>query len=161
MGYVERAHDIIENPASKENLLKEREEKNELYRQFFSEEISLVELRTQLSFVEERTSESKIGLPWIGPLYGLLRKIGIPQEEVKEVVVEEKEHYISAQIEGIQINGVDLIFFQDSETGKNYVKPFLSFNIPEGLSDKKTREVLKRFFLAPENPSEDDLAKIP
>ena len=161
MGYVERAHDIIENPASKENLQEEREEINELYRQFLSEKISRVELSTQLSSVEERTSESKIELPWIGPLYGLLRKIGIPQEEVKEVVVEEKEHYISAQTEGIQINGVCLIFTQDHVTGTKYVQPFLLFNIPEGLSDLETREVLERFFLAPENPSPDDLAKIP
>lgn len=161
MGYIEHARKIIEHPALKEDVEEERKEKNNLYRLCFSEEISLVELRTQLSSVEERSSESTIELPWIGPLYGLLRKIGISRENVKEIVIEEKDHYFSAQTEGIQINGVDLIFFQDSKTGINYVQPFLSFNIPEGLSDQETRNKLKRFFLAPEDPSPDDLAKIP
>lgn len=164
MSIVEDARRAARNPVERAKSLDWNRSKSDLTRRFLAKEIDLEDYRTQ----QERLSipEWVVTLPFPGPLYGLLRKIGLDKEGSKQITYEERKHYDTAQKAGVY-DKVHIEFVGDECSGPNEdttcgeMNVFISFNIPEDLPPNKVREIIRDILLAPPHPSDDDLAKLP
>lgn len=157
MSLVERTRERFKNPLPHKQVTESQAQFNDLRREFFDGEIDLIEFRRKLSELEETNG---IILYQPGPLYGLLRRLGINKETSRRVADEERAHFQAAKREGLNPRIV-INFSKGEEAQKTYLNAFVYYQIPEEIGSEKMREILIEIALAPEKPSKDDLAKLP
>jgi len=158
MSIIERAQKAINECGKGENFDWHKKQ-NELARKFYNGEIDLDSLRRGLS---QRKRGNEIILPWPGPLYGFLRKIGIDKEKAKRIVEEERGHYQVAREKGLETKIVVEILSGGSFGNVRgcQIRVSLAYLIPEGIDEDRLREAIRDISLAVERPSPDDLEMI-
>lgn len=163
MSLVELARQRARNPLSHEEVRKEQEQINQLVRQFCAGEINLRKLREGLFALQGLRETSSVVLNYGGPLYGLLRRLGLDKETARLLADEERAHLQAAERAGL----TPRIIFEFSqcpdEEGilKQFLNIFVSYQIPEEIGEEQLRQAIREISLAPQEPSEDDLAKLP
>lgn len=164
MSIVEATLAAARNPVKKEVSEGWDVKKRDLTRKFLGGNIDLDDYRSQQ--LPLSVPDWAISLPYPGPLYGLLRRIGVNQKETRKITYEERAHYDIARKAGI-FNGVH-IEFVESDCGKleesalcGEMNVFISYYIPQDEDPQKVRAIIRDILLAPSEPSEDDLAKLP
>lgn len=168
MSLVERTLDLARNPkiSFKEAEIQQASH-NKQVRQFFMGDISLSELNEATKDI--LNEENSIVLDFPGPLYGLLRRIGFDKNEAKKISFDEKAHYYVAKEEGIKVSKFAIQFSSNDNYNKlsnDTLKTFqyriyFWFKLPKNMDNDKAREAFRKILLAHEEPSPDDLAKIP
>lgn len=161
MSLIERAKEKTKYSRPHKEILERQEFANTLVRQFCGGEIGLVEFREKLFELQEKGE--KIVLDYPGPLYGFLRKFGFDKETARRVTDEEKTHFQVAQKEGLNPRIVLEFSKEKEEEGiwAHYLDIFVAFQIPNEIEEGKMRKILVEIAIAPEKPSEDDLASLP
>lgn len=142
-------------------ILERQKQINTLARQFCESKIGLADFRKALFKLQEK--DEGIILVHPGPLYGFLRKFGFDKETARRVADEERAHFQVAQKEGL--NPRIVLEFSTGENREGvttyHLDIFATFQIPEEIEDDKMRKILEEIALAPEEPSENDLASLP
>lgn len=161
MSLIERARERAKNPKPHRQIVERQEGSNDLTRQFCSAEINLNTFREKLFKLQKIDDEIVLNNP--GPLYGLLRELGLDKESAQEIAEEERAHFRVAQREGLNPRIVLEFSEEIDEEGtlKQYLNALVVYQIPKEIEGKKMRKILKEIALAPEEPSEDDLASLP
>ncbi|MBI3397157.1 hypothetical protein HY045_01630 [Candidatus Woesebacteria bacterium] len=162
MSYVERAKQILFDPLEYEEVHALQIYTNQLVGGFLDGTITVNQLRKGLSV---RESDKLIKLPYPGPLYGLLRKLGFDQDLCRHIAYEERDHYSAAIAFGLETK-IIIQVSKPREVDNTYPRQlflnvYLSFKIPDNIDPNILKEIIRQVVLAPKHPSQDDLAKIP
>lgn len=157
MGIVERALANKENPVPTMAVTEQQECINILLRAFMNDEISRENLNRGIIEFQEVYG---VRLAFAGPLYGLLRKIGMGQEDARDAAYEERSHFIKARQRNMSPS-CNIVFSQDEDTGEMKLHIFTRYVLPESQPDEDLKGSIRDISLAPEYPSKDDLAKLP
>lgn len=164
MSIVETTVAAARNPVKKEVSEGWDVKKRDLTHKFLSGNINLDDYRSQQLLLS--VPDWAVSLPYPGPLYGLLRRIGVDQNETQRITYEERDHYDVARKAGIY-NKVHIEFIEkdcedptdDLSCGEMSV--FISYFIPRDKNPEEVKEIIRNILLAPPEPSEYDLAKLP
>jgi hypothetical protein len=162
MSLVELAKEKARNPKPREGIINIQDFQNLHILEFTKGDIGLVTLRQRLRELGKDRDIIELLSP--GPLYGLLRKIGLGKQKANEITEEERAHFLVAKQYGL--NSRIIIEFSEANGNKNSVLPsfmdvYFVYDIPEDIDDDRMRTIIEEISLAPEFPSADDLAKLP
>lgn len=162
MTLIEQAKYLAKHPLRHEEVLAKQNEINGLVRAFMNREIDIVAFREQLIQLHEN-DDMFVVLTHPGPVLGFLLKLGLDPESATNLAEEERAHYRVAQEQGLSPK-IIFSFSQreivEEPTGM-FLNAFVSYEIPDRLDPDTLRYAIRTISLAPENPSQDDLAKLP
>lgn len=163
MGLVEQALERAADITYRPEVIGRQSLQNELVRDFMLGNIDVTSLKQGLLHLGQ--DENAIVLPSPGPLYGLLRELGVDIDKAKKRTAEEKAHYLAAKEVGLN-SRVLIVFSEESVNSTSGIKKgnmdvFLAYQIPDEMEEEEVRSAIQKISLAPESPSADDLAKLP
>lgn len=163
MGLVEQALERAADITYRPEVIGRQSLQNELVREFLLGDVDFTSLKQGLLHLGQ--DENAIVLPSPGPLYGLLRELGVDIDKAKERTAEEKAHYLATKEAGLN-SRVLIVFSEESVNSTSGIKKgsmdvFLAYQIPDEMEEKEVRSAIQKISLAPEFPSADDLAKLP
>lgn len=161
MNLIERAKEIAKSSKSPRLIMERQEWAMALARQFNGGEINLADFRERLFGLQEEGKVIVLNHP--GPLYGFLRKFGFDKETARKVANEERAHFRVAQRKDLNPRIVLEFSKENDEEGFTtyYLNPFVAYQVPKEIEEEKLRKIMEEIALAPEEPSEDDLASLP
>ena len=163
VGLVEQALEKAANITYNPEVIGRQSLQNELVRDFMLGNIDFTSLKQGLLHLGQDVDA--IVLPSPGPLYGLLRELGVNIDKAKERTAEEKAHYLATKEAGLN-SRILIVFSGESDNSSSGIKKgsmdvFLAYQIPDEMREEEVRSAIQKISLAPESPSADDLAKLP
>lgn len=163
MSYIERTLNAAQNPVDEEVALEWRKNKEELTRKFFRGEID------GKTYLERQKNYNippwVVTIPYPGPLYGLLRRVGVDKKTSSDIAYHERDHYAVSQANHV-FGAVHLEFIRKKgdkssiNSNEFAMRVFISFELPDDIDEEKLKSIIKEVLLAPEHPGPEDLAKI-
>ena len=166
MSIVERARKAAASPQSLTEHLNNQSAHNRAISRFMSDTGAILAPGVFAARFQSDLDESEaIFLPSPGPLYGLLRKLGIDIETCKRVAYEERDHYAAARSLGLKTR-ISIEFTRktasellEGEISQTFVHVYLHYTLPPDANPDQARRMIETISLAPRHPSPDDLAK--
>lgn len=163
MPLVEQALGLLKNPP----FIDTSDSSTSLEQAFLAGKLSLEEFLSARHSLSE--TNGIITLPSPGPLYGLLRRLGLDITTCKIITYEERDHLAVAREQGVTNTQIKIVISRGEEPVSQdptfpravSIQVSLNYSLPKGISDARAREIMTKILLAPSSPSKSDLAKIP
>lgn len=156
MGYLELARQLIAQAGPDFVHQRKRDDANALVKGFMTQRTDFATTLHHLRNTDLPTTY--LTLPSPGPLYGFLRKLGVSSQEASRITTEERFHYQIANQAGLPSR--ILVKFTRNESGDIQINVYLSYSLPQSLTEAQARQLIHAISLAPPDPSPDDLAKL-
>lgn len=159
LGIVESLRQALAEPQELVYVEELQNRQNALVRSFMVGELDVDTFRRQLLEINEESlgQTTTFSLDYPGPLYGILRRLGADQNTAQSIAEEERAHYSEAIRQGLQAR----IKIVVAKGNASRLSCYVSYQVPEDIETDDLREKIKAVTLAPAEPSEDDLAKLP
>ena len=159
MSIVEKLQNLVENPVPQSRIDKLQEDINFAVQSYYNGDFSKDDLEYILKALNEENDILSVVLKHAGPFYGLLRKINIDQEAARSIADEERAHYFAAKENNIPDPYFVIHISQENE--RRFLNAFVAYKLDFTLPDNALKKTIYNISTAPQNPSPDDLAKLP
>ncbi len=159
MRLVEHLRELMSNPVSQSRIDKIQEDISFAVKSYYIGDFTKEELEYILMVLNEENDLDRLTLQFPGPLYGLLRKANLSPTEARSITDEERAHYLAAKENKLE-NPYFVIYISE-EGGRKFINTFVSYGLDFSRPDEEIRQAIYDISTAPDNPSVNDLAKLP